>query len=520
MAVLNSSIEKKLWDAADSLRTNSKLKSSEYATPVLGLVFLRFAEYRFTQAMPTIDKEFENSRREPSAIDYHRLGVMYVPPKARYSYLLNLPEDEDIQQAVIQAMKEIEAANPQLKDVLFKHYTRVPKDLLVTLLKTFSEIDMQEHNGDTFGAIYEYFLGKFALSEGQKGGEFFTPITLVQLIVEILEPNKGRLLDPACGSGGMFVQSAKFVDRHSGDPNKTLSIYGQENIADTVRLCKMNLAVHALNGDIRECNTYYENIHGCYHKMNYVMANPPFNAKGVDKERVKGDKRYPFGIPANDNANYLWIQEFYSAMKPGEGKAGFVMANSAADARGSELEIRKKIIQEQAVDVMISIGSNFFYTVTLPCTLWFFDNNKERHSRKDTVLFIDARNIFTQVDRAHREFTPAQIEYIANIVRLYHNKPVETREGSEDMLAESFPDGIYQDIAGLCKVASIDEIEAQGWSLNPGRYVGTAVEAFDEEDFWEIFSTLNSELQALNADAQKLERTIEENFRLLVSGIE
>lgn len=241
MAVLNSSIEKKLWDAADSLRSNSKLKSSEYATPVLGLVFLRFADYRFSQASLTIDKEFENNRREPSAIDYHRLGVMYVPPKARYSYLLNLPEGEDIHQAVIQAMKDIEAENPALKDVLFKHYTRVkPKDLLISLLKTFSEIDMQEHNGDTFGAIYEYFLGKFALSEGQKGGEFFTPTTLVQLIVEILEPNKGLILDPACGSGGMFVQSAKFVDRHSGNSNRDISIYGQENIADTVRLCKMN----------------------------------------------------------------------------------------------------------------------------------------------------------------------------------------------------------------------------------------------------------------------------------------
>ena len=520
MAVLTSSIEKKLWDAADSLRSNSKLKSSEYATPVLGLVFLRFADYRFSQSEPLIDREFKNSRRQPSAIDYHRLGVMYVPPKARYSYLLNLTEEEDIQQAVIQAMKDIEAENPALKDVLFKHYTRVPKDLLQSLLKTFSEIDMQEHNGDTFGAIYEYFLGKFALSEGQKGGEFFTPISLVQLIVEILEPNKGLLLDPACGSGGMFVQSAKFVDKHSGNSNNDISIYGQENIADTVRLCKMNLAVHALQGDIKECNTYYQNIHGCYHKMNYVMANPPFNASGVDKERIKGDKRYPFGIPTTDNANYLWIQEFYSAMKPGEGKAGFVMANSAADARGSELEIRRKIIQEKAVDVMVSIGSNFFYTVTLPCTLWFFDNIKVHHDRDDTVLFIDARSIFTQIDRAHREFSPAQVEYIANIVRLYHNKEVENRKGGGDLLAQNFTDGKYHDVAGLCKVATIDEIEAQGWSLNPGRYVGTVTEDFDEENFWETFSSLNSELQQLNSEAQELERAIEENFQLLVSGNE
>ena len=521
MAVLNSSIEKKLWDAADALRTNSKLKSSEYATPVLGLVFLRFADYRFSQASLVIEKEFENSRREPGAIDYQRLpGVMFVPPKARYSYLLNLPEGEDVQQAVIQAMKDIEEANPKLKDVLYKHYTRVPKDLLLSLLKTFSEIDMQEHNGDTFGAIYEYFLSKFALSEGQKGGEFFTPTTLVQLIVEIIEPHKGNILDPACGSGGMFVQSAKFVNRHSGNANSDISIFGQENIADTVRLCKMNLAVHGLEGDIKEFNTYYQNVHGCYQKMNYVMANPPFNAKGVDKERIKGDKRYPFGIPSTDNANYLWIQEFYSAMKPGQGKAGFVMANSAADARASELEIRKKIIQSQSVDVMISIGSNFFYTVTLPCTLWFFDNHKKHHARMDTVLFIDARNIFTQIDRAHREFTPEQIEYVSNIVRLYHNQPVETRDGSKALLAENFPDGKFQDIAGLCKVATIEEIEVQGWSLNPGRYVGTAVEEFDEDDFWETFSALNSELQSLNGEAQELERTIEENFLLLVKGNE
>lgn len=252
--------------------------------------------------------------------------------------------------------------------------------------------------------------------------------------------------------------------------------------------------------------------------MNYIMANPPFNAKGVDKERVKGDKRYPFGIPKNDNANYLWIQEFYSAMKPGEGKAGFVMANSAADARGSELEIRKQIIQEKAVDVMISIGSNFFYNVTLPCTLWFFDNVKLKHNSKDTVLFIDARNIFTQVDKAHREFSTAQIEYIANIVRLYHNKPIENMEGGADLLKELFPEGKYNDVLGLCKVATIDEIEAQGWSLAPGRYVGTPVEGFDEEDFYEKFVSLHSELRKLNEEANQIERAIEENFLLLVNG--
>ncbi|MDP4132827.1 MAG: class I SAM-dependent DNA methyltransferase [Bacillota bacterium] len=520
MAVMNSTIEKKLWDAADSMRTNSKLKSSEYATPVLGLIFLRFADYRFTLAEERVAKEFENSRRLPSKIDYQRQGVLFVPPTARYNYLLNLPEEEDIQQAVIQAMKDIEDENLSLKDVLPKQYRRVSKDILISLIKAFSEIEMQEHNGDTFGAVYEYFLSKFALSEGQKGGEFFTPTSLVRLIVEILEPNKGLLLDPACGSGGMFVQSGKFVKRHSGNPESDISIFGQENIADTVRLCKMNLAVHGLEGDVKECNTYYQNIHGCYHRMNYIMANPPFNAKGVDKERIKGDKRYPFGIPTNDNANYLWIQEFYSAMKPGEGKAGFVMANSAADARGTELEIRKQIIESKVVDVMISIGSNFFYTVTLPCTLWFFDNIKVHHNSDDTVLFIDARNTFTQIDRAHREFSLAQIEYIANIARLYHNKPIENLEGGADLLKELFPDKKYQDIPGLCKVATIDEIEAQGWSLNPGRYVGTQIEEFNEEDFLESLTALNAELQQLNQQAQQIERAIEENFLLLVNGNE
>lgn len=520
MAIMNNAIEKKLWDSADSLRTNSKLKSTEYATPVLGLIFLRFADYRFGLAQAKIDSELKGSRRQPSKIDYQKQGVLYLPAVARYGYLLNLPESEDIQLAVTQAMKDIEDENPSLKDVLPKQYRRVPKDVLTALLKTFSEIEMREDNGDTFGAIYEYFLGKFALSEGQKGGEFFTPTSLVRLIVEILEPNNGLILDPACGSGGMFVQSAKFVNKHSGNSNSDISIFGQENIADTVRLCKMNLAVHGLEGDVKECNTYYQNIHGCYHIMNYVMANPPFNAKGVDKERIKGDKRYPFGIPSTDNANYLWIQEFYSAMKPGEGKAGFVMANSAADARGTELEIRKKFIQDKVVDVMISINSNFFYTVTLPCTLWFFDNIKVHHTSDDTVLFIDARNIFNQLDRAHREFTPIQVEYIANIVRLYHNKIIENMEGGGDLLNELFPDGKYKDVTGLCKVATIGEIEAQGWSLNPGLYVGTKTQELDEVNFWETFTSLNGELGRLNEQAQKLERAIEENFLLLANANE
>jgi len=516
MGILNSSIEKKLWDTACDLWVNAKLKPSEYATPVLGLIFLRYAEFRFDRAAEKIEISNQNSRRQPGKADYQRLGALFVPGEARFSYILGLPEEENIQQAIINAMKLIEQENDELKDVLPKLYSRVPKETLLSTMKLFNEFEFDEQ-GDIFGAVYEYFLSNFAMKEGQKGGEFFTPASLVRLIVEIIEPFKGKILDPACGSGGMFVHSARFVNKHKGNSANDISIYGQEKIADTVRLCKMNLAVHGLFGQVREANTYYENVHGCYHKMNYVMANPPFNASGVDKERIKGDKRYPFGVPTNDNANYLWIQEFYSAMKPGEGKAGFVMANSATDARGTELEFRKKIIQSKVVDVMIAVGPNFFYTVTLPCTLWFFDNCKAYHASDDTVLFIDARNIYTQIDRAHREFSPAQIEYIANIVRLYHNREIENSEGGGDLLQENFPDGQYRDVPGLCKVASIAEIEEQGWSLNPGRYVGTVVEDFDEESFLETFVSLNSELQQLNAEAKELEMAIENNFQVLVN---
>jgi type I restriction enzyme M protein len=520
MGIINADIEKRLWDAADSLRSNSKLKASEYATPVLGLIFLRYADYRFAKAKAQMESELVNSRRQPSKIDYQRLGVLYLPETARYQNLLQLPEDADVQTAVIQAMKDIEAENDDLKDVLPKTYKRIPKDVLLSLLKTFSFIEMQEYNGDTFGAIYEYFLGKFALSEGQKGGEFFTPTSLVRLIVEILEPHKGQILDPACGSGGMFVQSAKFVERHSGSSATDISIYGQEKVDDTVRLCKMNIAVHGLTGQVKPANTYYENIHQCYNRFDYVMANPPFNGKGLDKERLKGDKRFPFGLPSTDNANYIWIQEFYSALNP-TGKAGFVMANSASDARNTELEIRKRIIQDKVVDVMISIGSNFFYTVTLPCTLWFFDKSKHNTDRGNCVLFIDAREIFTQVDRAHREFSPMQIEAIANIVRLYRGEPLDFSEGSGDWINERFTDGVYNDIAGLCKVATLGDIEKQGWSLNPGRYIGTtANKEIDEDDFIKLVVSLNEELTVLNMEAHELERKIANNFLLLVRGNE
>jgi type I restriction enzyme M protein len=370
--------------------------------------------------------------------------------------------------------------------------------------------------GDAFGKIYEYFLGKFAMSEGQKGGEFFTPTSIVKLIVEIIEPYHGRIYDPACGSGGMFVQSAAFVDHHKKAVTD-ISVYGQEKVAETIRLCKMNLAVHGLAGDIRQGVTYYEDIHKSVGKFDFVMANPPFNVDRVDKEKLKDDPRYPFGMPKTDNANYLWIQVFYSTLNE-TGRAGFVMANSAGDARGSELDIRRKMLEDRAVAVMISVGPNFFYTVTLPCTLWFLDRGKKKTARKDTVLFIGAKHIFRQIDRAHRDWTPDQIEFISNIVRLYRGEAVETDAGSQPLMKENFPKGKYADVAGLCKVATLAEIEAQGWSLNPGRYVGVAERAPDDFEFAMRLEELNEELETLNAEAQGLERTIARNVATLLEG--
>jgi len=274
----------------------------------------------------------------------------------------------------------------------------------------------------------------------------------------------------------------------------------------------MNLAVHGLSGDVLQANSYYEDLHDMAGRFDYVMANPPFNVNRVDKERIKNDRRhFPFGMPSADNANYLWIQIFYSALN-GKGRAGFVMANSASDARATELELRKKLIQDRAIDVMIAVGSNFFYTVTLPCTLWFLDRDKHNTDRKDNVLFIDARKIYQQVDRAHREYLPEQIEFIANIVRLYREEEIETVHGSEKLIEESFSKGKYQDIAGLCKVATLKEIEEQDWSLNPGRYVGVAKEKQDEFDFKERLEELNEKLQVLNVEARELEGQISENI--------
>jgi type I restriction enzyme M protein len=510
----NNSIEARLWEAADELRANSKLKASEYSVPVLGLIFLRYADHKFQ----IVEKELENkssTRRKIGPADYQAKGVLYLPEKSRFSYLINLAESENIGKAVNDAMRAIEEDNPDLKDVLPKTYNRFENTLLKELLKIMNSVPM-DIEGDAFGKIYEYFLGKFAMSEGQKGGEFFTPTSIVHLIVSIIEPFKGRIYDPACGSGGMFVQSARFVEEHKNNGNGSeLSIYGQERVSETVRLGKMNLAVHGLSGDIRQGNTYYEDLHNSVGKFDFVMANPPFNVNRVDKDRLKEDPRFQLGLPKPDNANYIWIQIFYSALN-NDGRAGFVMANSASDARGSELEIRKKLIEDEVIDVMVAVGPNFFYTVTLPCTLWFLDKVKKNTERSKKVLFIDARSIYRQIDRAHRDWKPEQIEFLANIARLYRGEEIENLYNSEKLMKEHFPDGKYVDVPGLCKVATIEEIKEQGWSLNPGRYVGIAERDEEDFDFKERLEELNEELEILNAESRELEERIAENVAKLL----
>ncbi|MGY3571926.1 type I restriction-modification system subunit M [Vibrio paucivorans] len=528
-------LEKRLWSAADSLRANTGLTAQEYSRPILGLIFLKYAEYRFTLAKSKIEEQTSSRRRGSGDIKskIQAEGAMYVPDEALYTKLLALPEGANIGVKVNDAMKALEAENEAIKDALPKTFTRFENDILKSLLKNFNDIDFSL-GSDIFGRIYEYFLNEFAKTEGQGGGEFFTPSALVKLITEIIEPYHGKVFDPACGSGGMFVSSADFVSSHNKSASDELSVFGQEKTGDTVRLSKMNLAVHGLQGDIREGNSYYEDpfelakggvVDGKQHgQFDYVMANPPFNVNEIQKDRLEGDKhRFPYGMPRNDNGNYIWVQMFYSALNQ-TGRAGFVMANSASDARGSEQDIRQQLIEDDAVDVMVAVSTNFFYTVTLPCALWFLDKNKPAHN-KDKVLFIDARHIFRQVTRSVRDYTSEQLNFIANIVRLYRGQDIDNTylethpdDGNvgkfklEDFFTNDRGELAYQDIAGLCKVASKADIIEQGYSLNPGRYVGVADgEVLDDVEFKSKFELLIEELESLNSEAHQLEADISKN---------
>lgn len=600
-------LEENLWTAADKLRADSGLKASEYATPILGLIFLRFASIRYNKVKPEIERELKEQKGKRRQREVHEIALekcgFYLPPEAEYDYLLSLPEKENIAKAIKVAMEKIELYKPELQDSLpkdeyFKLVTKDDKSLPKSLLKIFADIP-EDATGDVFGKVYEYFLAEFALAEGQGGGEFFTPTSVVRLMVEVIEPYKGTIFDPACGSAGMFVQSSYFVDRrreelHDTD-TKDLMVYGVEKTADTVKLARMNLAVNGLRGEIRPANSYYEDPYSSYGKFDYVMANPPFNVDDVNLDRVKNQKRFnEYGIPQNKtkktgkqkaevntvpNANYLWINLFATSLKP-KGRAALVMANSASDARHSEADIRKNLVKSGVIDIMLTLPKNMFYTVTLPATLWFFDKGKtavKENVRK--VLFIDARNIFRQIDRAHREFTEEQIQNIATIVRLYrgetkrfktllkqyerqaaefekkaklHAKEVEKIKKSKPeseketkrwerqveeaekrlreytnkqlyfeqqvtWLNEHFPKGEYEDVTGLCKAATLTEIEEQDWSLNPGRYVGVVIEedGLTEEEFLNEMEQRHNNLFQLNKSANELEQKIEFNFSSL-----
>lgn len=559
-------LKDRLWQTADQLRSGSGLKSSQYSAPILGLIFLRFADSKYSKYEAEILAEYNKTKGSRTENQLHEIATVkcgfFLPDNARYEYLLNLPEEVDLALKIKEAMIEIEKYSPDLLGVLPKdeYYTissSEDKSLLKKLMKNFKDIP-DNISIDIFGEIYEYFLGEFALNEGQGGGEFFTPSTVVRYMVEVLAPTEGKILDPACGSGGMFVQTAHYIARHKEKHGEASDInlraYGVEKTGDTVKLAKMNLALNNIRGEIIEANSYYSDPHDSYGAFDYVMANPPFNVDEVELDLVKDQRRFnEYGVPKNisktskknsdktekvPNANYLWINQFATALKP-NGRAALVMANSASDAGNSELKIRTKLIECGIISQMVTLPTNMFNTVTLPATLWFFNKSKPK---ADEILFVDARNVFTQVDRAHRKFSDEQLKNLAMITRLYEGKSDEfwalideyknnlaSAENKDywqhniDWLMERFPNGIYNDVIGLCKAAKIDGEDGiidQGYSLNPGRYVGVVIEedGLTEEEFKAEMLSLNAELTGLNEQAKELERKITENLQSLVNG--
>jgi len=457
-------LEAELWRAADQLRANSKLTASEYSMPVLGLIFLRHAYNRFQKVKVEVEKTLpshpQRGRRALTKKDFEEQNSMFLPEKSQFDYLVSLPESSDIGEAIDNAMKLIENEYDNLKGVLPKNFSIFSKDLLRELLRIFNKEVLQKADGDLFGKIYEYFLNKFAMTGAQEGGEFFTPMSLVQTIVNVIEPDHGIVFDPACGSAGMFVQTGYFIESEGLRPAEKVTFYGQEKAELNTKLAKMNLAVHGLEGNIQEGNTFYEDKHDLVGGADFVMANPPFNVDGVDKgkESVKKDPRLLLGgtvnLPKNDNANYLWIQYFYNYLKP-SGRAGFVMASSASDAGHSEKDIREKLVKTCAVDVMMAIGNNFFYTRSLPCTLWFFDRAKEKDSvRKDKVLMLDARKIYRKVTSKINDFSPEQLQNLICIVNLYRGKRLKLEETIKSYLQKAFELAIET----TCTISELQEV--------------------------------------------------------------
>lgn len=626
-------LEASLWESADQLRANSKLTATEYSFPVLGLIFLRHAYRRFKIAKEEIEKNLpvhpQRGKRPLTKEDFLEVRALYLPENAQWKYIAELPEGKDLGATLDEAMKTIEDEYEVLQGVLPRNYTLFENDLLKQVVRIFNREALDHIPGDAFGRIYEYFLNKFAMSGAQEGGEFFTPPSLVNAIVNIIEPDHGIVFDPACGSAGMFVQTGHFIEEEGLDPANKVTFYGQEKADTNTRLAKMNMAVHGLDANILQGNTFYEDQHELVGKCDFVMANPPFNVDGVDKskESVKNDARIPFALPKNDNANYLWIQYFYSYLND-TGRAGFVMASSASDAGHSEKLIREELVKTGCVDVMVAIGTKFFYTRSLPCTLWFLNKAKAKDpERSQQTLMLDLRDVYRKVSSNLHDFTPEHLRNVKAIVGLYRGNTAEFEgtiahyeqermrglqnaqkaweelqskaefpEGLEIALARipqqlkleelkkhrrtlnnsvkeisteakellrseelkkdkkrkenlqnhlkevesilqtfnessdhgiyfdkeyhwlsfRFPEGTYQDISGLCKIAYQEEIAANDYSLTPGRYVGVAPQVEDEDfDFEERMGEIKLELQGLNDEAVLLANTIQANLNEL-----
>ena len=544
-----------LWHSADMLRAGAHLAANKYGQPILGLIFLRYADVLFKQHKDEIDEEYNRYKGSRMEREYKDVAVekcgFYLPECAYFDYINDAPDDANKALLVKRAMEAIERENPRMEGVLPKEVygQLVPEEepeLLSRIVRVFKDIP-EDISIDLFGQIYEYFLGNFALAEGQGGGAFYTPASVVQYLVEVLRPVTGekKFLDPACGSGGMFVQAARYMHRHNASNQDMMRFrcYGIEKEPDTVKLAKMNLLLNNVRGEITEANSFYSDPYNAFGGFDYVMANPPFNVDEVVLEKVLEDRRFnTYGVPRNKtksakklsdkketvpNANYLWIGLFATSLND-NGKAALVMANSASDAGGSELEIRKRMVEDGIISQMVTLPSNMFSTVTLPATLWFF--NKQRPNR-DEILFIDARNVFTQVDRAHRKFSDEQIKNLGIISRLYEGDSdsfwalveeykAEGKQDQVDWLLERWPDGKYQDVIGLCKVAKLDGedgIRDQDYSLNAGRYVGVVIEddGMTEQDFADTMRGLHDEYSQLNSEALALQAEIDQNMREL-----
>ena len=516
------SLEKELWEAADGLRANSKLTAGEYKDPLLGLVLLRFAQNRYEDAKVVVEENLPinprtQQKRAANKNDYAAAGAIMLPEKAKYDYLAALPEGEDIAEAINNAMKLIEEEYPDLAGILPKTYQEFDDKLLRDLVRVFNKDAVRNAKGDVFGRIYEFFLMKFSMqgAGAQEGGEFFTPPSLVGLIVNFIQPNHGIIHDPACGSGGMFVQTAHFIEDHSKGKsvNEAITVYGTELKSNNAKLAKMNLAIHGIEGKIIEGNSFYSNPHGLTGKCDFVMANPPFNVSGIDAKNkfLAEDERLPFGAPLTgkgtiSNGNYLFMQYFYSYLNE-TGRAGFVMASSATDAGNAEKLVRQKLIETGHVECIVAIGNNFFYTRSLPCHLWFFNKGKKEENL-GKILMIDARNTYRKVTTTLNDFSEEQLEGLTALINAFRGDDLGVSSDNA-WFNEHFPDGKYQDVEGLCKVVDMDEVVEQDYSLTPGRYVGVSIDIDMDFDYKGRMAEIHSELAALNEEANQLMEQIQ-----------